>query len=537
MNVNIFKLVIIFLLSTLLAVYTNCGKPSNLMFKNGYYAGGSEASYAAFQESVYSLTRSNCVSCHSSIQPMHASDNYREAHDILVSQNKVNFNNIQNSRLVMKLRNENHNCWSSCEENAKEMEAAIAKWGEARANSGTEEVPPTDSAIYTTESDTIEMEFADAGNPPKSNTVKLNVEAAMKQSPMTLVPAEDGPFLTVVNNNLNTTLAADATGAGLAYMNFKVPTTGSYRLWGLVNGPTDQDNSFFVNVRESKTTISLTNNTRIFDFTSGARFEWRMLRDVTMNLMANREYTLELRQREDGARAQAFVITSDTTFNGQEVGDFFGITLSFDLAPRIPGASFKVDVVDYDLYSYKLTKPRIVASESVKVKNIKLFVNGEYSPQHSAYTLVDKITTSTDNILSNYAMIVLKDKGLEADRFKFSFEELYSTTSTGTTTAGTGGADASSETSLMAYQATMYPISRSSAYSCVGCHTSTNPRHASDNVQTAHDAVLGVVDFNTPENSRIVRKMRTERHNCGANCDNIATQFETAIKEWRTRRP
>lgn len=534
MKINIFKLAVIFLLGAILAVYTNCGKPSNLMFENGYHSSGSEASYETFQKSVYSITRSNCISCHSSIQPMHASDDYREAHDILVTQKKVNFDNIPSSRIVAKLRGENHNCWSDCEANAREMENAIATWKGARDVSGeVDEDEPSDQAVYTNETDTLEMEFADAGNSPSSNTVKLNVEAAMRQAPMTLVNSADGPYITV-ENNLNNSLGNTDANAGIAYMNFKVPTNGTYRIWGLVNGPTDNDNSFYVAIRNASNAL-VNGNPRNFEFASGSRFEWRQFNSATYTLTANTNYTLELRQREDGARAQAFVITSDNTFNGMEVGDFFGITLSFDLSPRIPNGSFKIDVVDYDLYSYKMTKPRIVAPSNVKVKNIKLFINDAYSPQHSAYTLVNKIATASDNLLSNYAMIVIKDKGLSGDRFKFSFEEIYSTNATGTTTGGTGGGT-ETQTSLMAYQATVYPISRSSAYSCVGCHMSTSPRHASDNTQTAHDATLGVVDFNTPSNSRIVRKMRTERHNCGANCDSIATQYENAIIEWRNRR-
>ncbi|WP_408096434.1 hypothetical protein ACJVC5_15450 [Peredibacter sp. HCB2-198] len=535
MSFNIFKLAVIFLLGAILAVYTNCGRPGNLMFESGYHASGSEASYEAFQKSVYSVTRSNCISCHSNIQPMHASDNYHEAHDILVSQQKVNFENISASRIVAKLRGENHNCWSDCEENAQEMERAIETWKAARSISGSiDEEEPSDLAIYTNETDTLEMEFANAGNPPSSNTVKLNVEAAMKEGPMTLVNSEDGPYLTVTNN-LNNTLASDATNAGIAYMNFTVPMNGTYRIWGLVNGPTDGDNSFYIAIRNSSTRALVSGNPRNFDFTPGARFEWRQFNGTTYNLIKDTNYTLELRQREDGARAQAFVVTSDPAFNGQEVGDFFGITLSYDLSSIIPNASFKVNIVDYDLYSYKITKPRIVAPTNVKVKNIKLFMNGAYSPQHSAYTLVNKIATASDNVLSPYAMIVIKDKGLSGDKLKFSFEELYPTESAGGTTGGTGG-EIGSQTSLMAYQATAYPISRSSAYSCVSCHMSTSPRHASDNVQTAHDATLSVVDFNTPANSRIVRKMRIERHNCGANCDSIATQYENAIIEWRNRR-
>ena len=39
---------------------------------------------------------------------------------------KINLDQPAQSRLVLRLRNEFHNCWSDCAANAAEMEAAIA---------------------------------------------------------------------------------------------------------------------------------------------------------------------------------------------------------------------------------------------------------------------------------------------------------------------------------------------------------------------------------------------------------------------------
>lgn len=544
MNFNHFKIATVVLLGSLLVIYTNCGQPfsapSELVFKSNVYGGGSEASYNAFEQTVYSITRSNCISCHSEdIQPLHANDDVKKAHDAVISSFKVNFSNIPASRLVAKLRDENHNCWGNCAENAAEMQAAIEEWNDAIKDSGVDQTP-VDTAIYTAETDTMEMEFADSTNPLKSNTVKLNIETAMVVAPMQLVrPNGSEPYLSVPTN-LGTTLANNDPAAGRALMNFKVPANGAYRVWGLVHGPADADNSFFLSVVNQGTTTSVSGGVRQWDIPVGARAEWRQLPNVSMNLTSTGTYTLELRQREDGARLEGLIITSDTNFNGQEVGDFFGVTLSFDLSQqlRVPGVSLLIDVIDYDLYSWKFSRPRIVStSANVYVKGMKVYVNNNYSPQHATYTVVDKIITPQDGLLSQYSMVVVKDQGNASDHIKFSFDQLSVTTagSTGTAAGGvTGGTNP--QTSLMAFQATVYPISRSSTYSCVGCHMNVAPRHSSDNTLTAHDAALTVVDFNNPQNSRIVNKMRVERHNCGAQCDNIANLYQNAIIEWRTRR-
>jgi hypothetical protein len=537
-----FKLSAIFSLITLLVIYTNCGqpfnKPTDLVFSGNIYGGSSEASVAAFQTTVYPITRANCINCHSTTQPLHAADDVNVAHDAVINGFKVNFSNIPASRLVAKLRDENHNCWGVCADNASEMQTAIEKWNDAIKNTGGE-TTVNDGAIYTAESLTLENEFADGKNPLKSNTIQLNIESALLKSPMTITRPTGSEAYLSVPTNLGTTLTNTDVNAGIAYMSFKVPATAQYKVWALAHGPADADNSFYVNVLNGST--SMNGGARQFDIATGTRFDWRQVPNITPTLVAGTTYTLELRQREDGARIAGFIITADPAFNGVSVNDFFGITLSYDLSNlvKVPNVSFKIDVIDYDLYSYKFSKPRIVTpTSSIYVKNVKIYVNGSYSPQHSTYTLVDKIVSPGNDSLSTYSMVVIKDKGLVGDHIKFSFDQLAVTggTTGGTTTGGTTGGGTGGETSLVAFQATVYPISRSSSYSCVGCHTAVTPKHASDNTLTAHDAALTVVDFDTPANSRIVRKMKVERHNCQAQCDDIGNQYQNAIQEWKNRR-
>lgn len=86
------------------------------------------SSLTGFRDHVYPLTRQYCINCHSSQVPRHASSDVQEAHDQVIDAFKVNFQNTNSSRIVAKIRDESHACWSSCEDSADEMLAAVDAW-------------------------------------------------------------------------------------------------------------------------------------------------------------------------------------------------------------------------------------------------------------------------------------------------------------------------------------------------------------------------------------------------------------------------
>lgn len=530
-----FKLGLIALLGLILIAFTHCGDPfksqSALVFEGNIYGGEDAISYEAFSASVYQLTRTHCVGCHTTTQPVHASPNLAKAHDSVIAQFKVNFSNLPASRIVAKIRDENHNCWGDCAANAQEMLAAVSTWHEAIKDSAPAPTGPVDSAIYTDETRAIEVELNDSNNPLKSNSVSLSVASATRTAPMVRSNDIDGEFIWVPENG-QAALAANATNAGRANFSFRVPVTGTYTIWMLSKAPTTNDNAYFVSVPTANPVVS----NRLWDSGNDASTQaiWRKVTG-TFGLSAG-NHTMELRQREDGFKIYRVIVTSDPDFNGVEVDDYFGVTLEFDVGSKInvPGASFKIDVTDYDLYSYKFSNPRVLTpGPNLLVQKVKVLVNGVWNPQHSTYNLVDKIVTTADPKLSDYSMVVLKDRGSDVDKVSFSFDKLEVTTQTGTTTGGgTLGGD-----SLGAFTASVYPISRTN---CISCHTARYPNHASDNTLRAHDELLngGYIDFNNPANSRLVQKISVGRHNCGsnANCDNIANQYIQAIQEWKAGR-
>lgn len=88
--------------------------------------------------------------------------------------------------------------------------------------------------------------------------------------------------------------------------------------------------------------------------------------------------------------------------------------------------------------------------------------------------------------------------------------------------------------SQQAFKETLYPILKDN---CSICHNQNGigvPPHGDNNLATAHEAASSVVDLNTPEFSRIVSRLRVDKHNCWINCDAAADTAEQAIRDWKS---
>jgi hypothetical protein len=89
------------------------------------------ASSGAFASSVYPLLNAYCSNCHSDTsavpqQPYFASSDVDLAYE--AAKTKMDLASPVNSRFVLRLANEFHNCWSNCGLNAAEVETAIASF-------------------------------------------------------------------------------------------------------------------------------------------------------------------------------------------------------------------------------------------------------------------------------------------------------------------------------------------------------------------------------------------------------------------------
>ncbi len=89
---------------------------------------------ALFSSTVHPLLVEYCARCHTSSaansqSPFFASSDVAEAY--AAARVKINLDQPEASRLVLRLRSEFHNCWSDCASNASEMEASIRAFADA----------------------------------------------------------------------------------------------------------------------------------------------------------------------------------------------------------------------------------------------------------------------------------------------------------------------------------------------------------------------------------------------------------------------
>jgi hypothetical protein len=211
----------------------------------------------------------------------------------------------------------------------------------------------------------------------------------------------------------------------------------------------------------------------------------------------------------------------------------------------VPDAMFDIDIEEYDMYSYKLTNPRIRTSREFYIKNLRVLVNGVFNPQHATYSLVNKKVNLSDGVVSPFSMILLKDKGIDDDRLSFTFEHIgfnaapivvkppVLPTATPTPTPTSTVVPVVKLSSVAGFQQTLWPILKNR---CAGCHgVNQPPLHAAADVNVAHTNVIqsGLVNFINVPNSILSTKLKNGRHNCGNNCDVWASEIEGSVTVWK----
>ncbi|MFT6070656.1 MAG: hypothetical protein ACJAT2_001382 [Bacteriovoracaceae bacterium] len=434
------KFMVIVTLGFLLGGYTHCVNPvgtpkkkelamtdnsqSNSNTSNNTGSGSNVDSVAIFAATLHPITQMRCIPCHNSFQqPLHAVADPTEAHEAIMTSFKVNFDNVSSSRMAAKLRDESHNCWTGdCNADSMVIENAINDWKNQMEQQGGGGNNNTNSNA-TAESNYLALEL-DPNNAMDNGTIGFMTEGATLVAPMVKGDDNGTTYIGVPNGN-GGLLQNNNNAAGIGYLQFNLSASDSYKIYGLVNSPTGSDDSFHIRVNQGQYAEWHTGTTQ--------GFEWREVTNTNaMNPMnffipAGNGHTLEVRQREDGTNISKIVISNDPNVNLEDVSGALIGTLTYDLSAMLGGVAvqFEIDFQEFDMYSYKFSNPRFVLNgRSVRVKNIQLLVNNSFNPQHSTYTIVDKIVSPADPSASPYSMIVLKDQGLQFDRISFAFETL-----------------------------------------------------------------------------------------------------------------
>lgn len=108
----------------------------------------SDTDDSLFATTIYPLVEGYCQTCHASAaatpqQPYFADADIDVAYEALRSSGKVDLLTPSNSRLVLRLREEFHNCWDDCAANADEMEQAISDFADDI------QMPQVDASLVT----------------------------------------------------------------------------------------------------------------------------------------------------------------------------------------------------------------------------------------------------------------------------------------------------------------------------------------------------------------------------------------------------
>ncbi|HQR48114.1 MAG TPA: LamG domain-containing protein [Steroidobacteraceae bacterium] len=188
------------------------------------------ASPALFSTTVYPVVRQYCSRCHapaaaSPQAPYFASADLNEAYAAVKV--KIDLDRPEQSRLVVRLRSEFHNCWSNCAADADEMEAAIRAFAD--------QVPATQvdpSLVLSKALGMYDGIVASGGNRYTANLVGL---WEFKTGKGTVAYDTSG-----VDPALNLTLSGDVTWVGGWGINVKSgkaqgSTTASRKLTTLIS--------------------------------------------------------------------------------------------------------------------------------------------------------------------------------------------------------------------------------------------------------------------------------------------------------------
>ena len=439
---------IIFSLAGILLTYNQCipgGKKSSLQFNAGDsttlesnsqvfipQGEGSASSVAAFEQTVHPITTQYCGSCHGSFQqPLHGSSDVQVAHDAVINAQKVNFNNIPNSRLVQKVA-QGHNCWGDCNDNADEMTQAIQYWYDA-AYSGTGATTVTLDGKKTNQTQTLNNIFGTNSN------IMMNAEAASLSNGMIADETQEGiNYITVpTGQGVSGNASPGASAAGRGHIYFNVPLGGVFRAFALVNAPAGSSDSVYFRVNNgsyNRWDIGTTNG-----------FEWKEIK--SWSILGNSQFTIslgtgsgivEIQEREDGVQISKILLTKDLNITEQQVNDSGTRTLIFNLTSHfaLTDALLKMDIENFDAYSYKVSNVRVEMSHGkLYIKDIKVLINDDYNPQHTTFTHVGtdpneddetlgKEITPSNGQVSEASMIMLKDQGVDVDRISLHFESL-----------------------------------------------------------------------------------------------------------------
>lgn len=385
------------------------------------------------------LTEVKCSECHTpsagteAATPYISSDDPAQALGEVVNNGKVNFAHPDQSRLVLRLSDDAHYCWTtSCEADAAAMLAAIERWAKVTTDGSVESM-----IEETTKNITSAKLFGDANEEKNTNwdassfyveaegdldtTNNISITQNANTQEGTGDKVSNGKFL-MRTNGANSSSTID----------FTTEVAGEHYIWLRVSAPGDANNLRVV-VDQNINKTNNNNNNNNFSVTSDPAWVWVRAKngkdDIILDLEANTSYSFDLQIRSDDLKIDGIVVTSNPNFAGGTSPNEMVKVLNYNISNLIGGekATFKIEVEDFDDSSYAFKNPEILTSSSktISIKGIKVFINGVYEKANATFNLVEKdVTAPGSGVLAGSKMVVLKDTGLSKDKITIKFEEI-----------------------------------------------------------------------------------------------------------------
>jgi hypothetical protein len=228
-----------------------------------------------FGSTVHPLLKQFCSGCHSSTaitqqSPFFADNDVPTAYDAAMP--KINLDNPADSRLVVRLRDEFHNCWSDCASNAAEMQARITDM------SGQIPLDPIDPSLVVSKALTLaESTVASGGNRYDNNVVALyQFKTGSGTTAYDTSGVEPAVHLTLSGNvdwvgGWGINVKAGGKAQGLASASKKlhdlIKSTGEYSVeaW-LAPGNVTQEDAYMVSYSGSNTARNFTMGQTLYNY-------------------------------------------------------------------------------------------------------------------------------------------------------------------------------------------------------------------------------------------------------------------------------
>lgn len=372
----------------------------------------------SFATTIHPLLTERCGSCHSEkVAPFFANEDAEAASSALLDTDKVNFEDPKNSRIYLRLLKDKHNCWSECESDAKAVLGLIKKW--QKQVSIESNISPMDSWTLTKG-----LKFNQAkseAHPHDPQTIVLDARIAKLTGSLVLVVDPETKREVLGGKPLENGRDGFSRGSGTAIFEVSVPQKGTYTFWVSVKNTQNQADLLSITIagRTQVIRIDPTND----------RWLWlASTKDypaITVELESGNQ-TISLNSPNSFASISRIALTTRNQLDEIYADNNPRKFLRYDVSKIMNKSKtyLEIDISDYSESAFVVRRPKIVTDAQLSIKGLRILVNGKYSSQHNTYNLIDVKVTPPETLLSEAAMVVLKDKGLDTDKLSFAFEEI-----------------------------------------------------------------------------------------------------------------